>query len=75
LTGFSTDQQKRKYIQDVYDLCGTESILVISHRGRLERISCPFTVIPIRDVGELIMGLTYAVSQVKLATTLLMCIS
>ena len=66
-----TDDQRKKYIREVYDLCGSDSILVISHKGQLERISCPFTVITVRDVGELYKGLKYAVSQVKLAPNLI----
>jgi len=66
-----TDDKRRKYIQEIYNLCGSDSILVISHRGSLERISCPFTVIPIRDVGELREGLKYAVTAVKLSPDLI----
>ncbi len=66
-----TEDERIRYIQSVYELCGSDSILVISHKGRLERISCPFTVIPVRDVGVLIKGLKYAVSQVKLAPNLI----
>ena len=66
-----TDEQKRKYIQEIYQLCGSDSILVIANRGNIERIPCPFTVIPVRDVGELYKGFKYAVSQVKLAPNLI----
>ena len=66
-----TDDDRIRYIQEVYKLCGSDSILVISHKGNIERLSCPFDVIPIRDVGELKKGLTYAVSQVKLAPNLI----
>ena len=65
-----TDKQRKRYIQEVYELCGTDSVLIISHKGHLERISCPFTVIPIRDVGELQKGLKYAVNAVKLSPEL-----
>jgi hypothetical protein len=66
-----TNNQRRKYIEEVYKLCGVDSVLVISHRGLLERISCPFIVISVRDIGELQKGLKYAVSQVKLSPQLI----
>ena len=66
-----TDKERINYIQEVYRLCGSDSVLVICHNGQLERISCPFDVIPIRDVGELQEGFKYAVSQVKLAPNLI----
>ncbi len=47
-------------------MCGSDSVLVICHKGQLERISCPFDVIPIRNVGELYKGFKYAVNAVKL---------
>jgi len=66
-----TDEERIRYIQSVYELCGSDSILAIANRGNIERIPCPFTVIPVRDVGELQKGLKYAVSQVKLAPNLI----
>lgn len=65
-----TDKQRKRYIQEVYELCGTDSVLIISYKGHLERVSCPFTVIPIRDIGELQKGLKYAVNAVKLSPEL-----
>lgn len=66
-----TEGERRKYILEVYELCGTDSVLIISHKGQLERISCPFIVIPIRNVGELQKGLRYAVNAVKLSPELI----
>ncbi|MBW1613258.1 MAG: hypothetical protein JRJ57_04650 [Deltaproteobacteria bacterium] len=66
-----TDKQRKRYIQEVYELCGTDSVLIISQKGDLERVSCPFVVIPIRNVGELQKGLKYAVNAVKLSPGLI----
>lgn len=66
-----TDDERKKYIQEIYDLCGSDSILVISNKGSLERIPCPFTVLNIRDVGELRERLKYAVTAVKLSPDLI----
>ena len=66
-----TEKERKKYIQEVYELCGTDSVLIISHKGQLERISCPFIVMPIRNVGELRKGLRYAVNAVKLSPELI----
>ena len=61
-----TDNEKRKYIEEVFKYCNTESILVINNRGQLERLQCPFEVLVISDVGELLKGLKCLVSAVKL---------
>ena len=66
-----TEEERRKYIKEVYELCGIDSILVISHKGQLERINCPFVVVAIRDIGELEKGLKYAVLAVKLSPELI----
>jgi hypothetical protein len=66
-----TENQRKRYIEEVYKLCGSDSVLIIGHRGHLERVSCPFTVIPIRNVGDLQKGLRYAVNAVKLSPDLI----
>ena len=66
-----TESARKKYIEEVFKVCGSDSVLIIGYKGHLERISCPFHVIPIRDVGELVKGLQYAVSAVKLAPNLI----
>ena len=44
-----TDEEKKKYIQEIFKHCGTDSILIINHIGHLERLYCPFYVRVIVD--------------------------
>ena len=66
-----TDNEKRKYIEEIFKYCKTDSILVMSKSGQLQRLQCPFEVIVIQDVGELFKGLICLVSAVKIALTLI----
>jgi hypothetical protein len=66
-----TDNEKRKYIEEVFKYCKTDSILVINKTGDLQRLDCPFEVIVIQDVGELYKGLKCLVSAVKIDLTLI----
>ena len=66
-----TDNEKRKYIEEVFKHCKTDSILVIGNSGRLARYNCPFEVIVISDVGELRKGLICLVSAVKIDLSLI----
>lgn len=66
-----SDEEKRKYIEEVFKYCKTDSILVISKTGHLQRLHCPFEVIVIQDVGELYKGLICLVNAVKLDLTLI----
>jgi hypothetical protein len=66
-----TENERKRYIEEVYELCGVDSVLIISVKGQLERVSCPFIVIPVRSFGELEKGLKYAVSAVKLSQELI----
>ena len=52
----SDEAKKRKYIEEVFKYCKTDSILVINNRGNLQRLNCPFELIVISDVGELYKG-------------------
>jgi hypothetical protein len=51
------DKEKKKYIEEVFKYCKTDSILVINKTGQLQRLQCPFEVMVILDVGELYKGL------------------
>ena len=62
----SDEEKKRKYIEEVFKYCKTDSILVINKVGHLQRLQCPFEVMVITDVGELKKGLKCLVSAVKL---------
>lgn len=66
-----TDNEKRKYIEEVFRYCKTDSILVMNNRGDLERLDCPFEVVVISDVGELYKGLICLVSAVKIDLSLI----
>ena len=66
-----SDDEKRKYIEEVFKHCKTDSILVINKTGQLQRLQCPFEVVVISDVGELYKGLICLVNAVKLDLTLI----
>jgi hypothetical protein len=65
-----SDEEKRKYIEEVFKYCKIDSILVINKSGHLQRLDCPFEVVVIQDVGELYKGLICLVSAVKIDLTL-----
>jgi hypothetical protein len=66
-----TDNEKKKYIEEVFKYCKTDSILVMNKTGQLQRLQCPFEVMVIQDVGELYRGLICLVSAVKIDLTLI----
>jgi hypothetical protein len=66
-----TDNEKRKYIEEAFKYCKTDSILVMNRRGDLQRLDCPFEVVVIQDVGELYKGLICIVSAVKIDLSLI----
>ena len=66
-----TDNEKKKYVEEVFKYCKTESILVMNKTGQLQRLQCPFEVMVIQDVGELYRGLICLVSAVKIDLTLI----
>lgn len=61
-----SDEEKKKYIEEIFKYCKIDSILVINKTGSLERLDCPFEVIVIHNVGELEKGLICHVNAVKL---------
>jgi hypothetical protein len=66
-----TDNEKRKYIEEVFKYCKTDSILFMNRRGDLQRLDCPFEVVVIQDVGQLYKGLICLVSAVKIDLSLI----
>jgi hypothetical protein len=66
-----SDDEKRKYIEELFKYCKTDSILVINNSGQLQRFDCPLEVMVITDVGELYRGLICLVSSVKMDLTLI----
>jgi len=66
-----SDDEKKKYIEELFKYCKTDSILVINKMGQLQRLNCPFEVVVILDVGELYKGLVCLVNAVKMDLTLI----
>ena len=66
-----SDDEKRKYIEEVFKYCKIDSILVINKMGQSQRLDCPFEVLVIQDVGELYKGLICLVNAVKLDLSLI----
>ena len=66
-----SDEEKKKYIEEVFKYCKIDSILVINKHGHLQRLDCPFEVVVIQDVGELCKGLICLVNAVKLDISLI----
>ncbi|MHC1731330.1 MAG: hypothetical protein AB9888_04710 [Bacteroidales bacterium] len=57
--------EKRKYIEELFKLVSTDSILVVKDWNTLERLRCPFVVKARRDVGSCKAGNYYRVEAVK----------
>ena len=66
-----SDDEKKKYIEEIFKYCKIDSILVINKSGHLQRLDCPFSVIVTSDVGELYKGLICLVSAVKIDISLI----
>jgi hypothetical protein len=65
-----SDEEKKKYIEEIFKYCKVDSILVMTKSGHLQRLDCPFEVLVIQDVGELYKGLICLVNAVKLDLSL-----
>jgi hypothetical protein len=65
------DEEKKKYIEEIFKYCKIDSILVINKNNQLTRLDCPFEVLVIQDVGELYKGLICLVNAVKLDLNLI----
>lgn len=66
-----SDEDKKRYIEDIFRYCKIDSILVIDKSGQLQRLDCPFEVVVISDIGELYKGLICLVSAVKIDISLI----
>ena len=60
-----------KYIEEIFKVCKIDSILVITSKGQLERINCPFLVRVIISVPLLKEGDVESVTAVKLSIELI----
>ena len=64
------EQDRKRYIQEIFKYCTTDSILVIDQKGHLKRLRCPFLVLVIVDVPPLKRDQEKAVIAVKVAENL-----
>lgn len=62
--------KNEKYIRELFELVGTDSILVIDKRGKLARLYCPFEVVVIGLLPDLKVGDIVWVEAVKMTVTL-----
>jgi len=68
---YSTNMDKNeKYIRELFELVGTDSILVIDKRGKLARLYCPFEVVVVGLLPDLKIGDIVWVEAVKMTVTL-----
>jgi hypothetical protein len=66
-----TENERKKYIEEIFRLCKTDSILIINKWGMLERRLCPFLVIVIKDVPPLNGGDVVWVAAVRMSLELI----
>ena len=66
----TTMENSKDYITELMKYCDPHSLLVIGIEGQLIRLYCPFTVVPILSIGELIKGDVYLVVAVKVTLEL-----
>ncbi len=64
------EQERKRYIQEIFKYCTTDSILVIDQKGHLRRLRCPFLVLVIVDVPPLKEGQEKVVIAVKVPDNL-----
>ncbi len=65
-----TNEEKKKYIIEIFKHCSIDSTLIINHMGRLERLCCPFYVRVIVSVHPLKKGSVKTVKAVKMSIEL-----
>jgi hypothetical protein len=59
-------ESRKRYLEEILTLCGTDGIMVIDEKGQIKRLQCPFYVVTVIDIGELAEGLICLVFAVKL---------
>jgi len=60
------DDEKKKYIEETFRICRTDNLLVVTKKGEIKRIYCPFWALVIRDVPGLQKGDVELVSAIKM---------
>jgi hypothetical protein len=63
--------ERIKYIEEIFKVCRTDSILIITREGQLERIYCPFLVKVIITIPPLNKGDIKQVTAVKVSLELI----
>jgi hypothetical protein len=66
-----TGNDRKKYIEEIFKLCKTDSILIINNLGKLERLPCSFVVIAIMDLPQLAEGDVVMVTAVRMSLELI----
>ena len=66
-----SDEEKKKYIEEIFKYCKTDRILIIGKTGQLERLHCPFEVMMISDIGGLNKGHIFLALAVKIDKSLI----
>ena len=63
--------ERKKYIEEIFKLCSTESILIINTWGMIERRLCPFFVIVVKEVPPLVRSTVVMVTAVRMSMELI----
>ena len=63
-------EKARQIIIELFKIVGTDSLLIITHTGRLRRLYSPFKVVCKIDVSSLVKGQEYAVNAIKMTLKL-----
>ncbi len=66
-----SEEDRRKYLTDMFKYVKADSILIIDHEGKLQRLQCPFNAQVLEDVYPLLQGQIKAVIAVKVAQDLI----
>lgn len=65
------DYEKKRYIEEIFKYCRTDSLWIINENNNIEELHCPFPVIATRDVGELKKDSVCIVREIKMSFNLL----
>jgi len=65
------ENERKKYIEELFKLCKTDSILIINKWGMLERRLCPFFVIVVKEVPPLVRSSVVMVTAVRMSLELI----
>ncbi len=66
-----TDEERKKYILELFKDVSYDSVLIVSNKGHLKRLYCPFYVCVIADVHLLKKGSVRSVKAIKMSMELI----